>query len=278
MNLPQILLGFLLSLVVTYLGHKGRALAPSGVVGAIFVGTAIFGLGGWTWALLLIAFFVTSSILSRYREKEKAGLAEKFAKIGQRDLGQVLANGGWGALLAVANAVWPQPFLFAAFVGSMAAVNADTWATEVGVLSRQPPRLVTTGRPVPVGTSGGVSALGTAATALGGVTIGVVAAVLSVVDALWRGASPVVAPAILILIAGAAGLAGSLFDSLLGATVQGIYFCDTCGKETERPIHRCGARARQIRGWRWLDNDWVNFLASVFGSAVATLLAAALWV
>jgi len=276
MNPPQLLAGFLLSLLVGSLGYKGRALAPSGVVGAIVVGTAIFGLGGWAWGLLLVAFFVTSSILSRYREREKAGLAEKFAKTGQRDLGQALANGGWGALLAMANAVWPQPLLFAAFVGSMAAVNADTWATEVGVLSRQPPRLITTGRPVPVGTSGAVSALGVTATTLGGLTIGVWAAVLAVVDALWRDGTPILAPAVLILTAGLAGLAGSLFDSLLGATVQGLYFCDACGKETERSIHRCGARARQIRGWRWLDNDGVNFLASVFGSGVAALLAAAI--
>jgi len=127
-----------------------------------------------------------------------------------------------------------------------------------------------------VGTSGGVSALGITATALGGLSIGVVAAVLSLLDALWRGGTPVVAPAVLVAVAGAAGLAGSLFDSLLGATLQGIYFCDTCDKETERPIHRCGSAARHIRGWPWLNNDVVNFLASVFGSVVSILLSAAL--
>ena len=67
------------------------------------------------------------------------------------------------------------------------------------------------------------------------------------------------------------GLAGSLFDSLLGATVQAIYFCDRCVKETERVIHRCGTHARHLRGWRWLDNDLVNLLSSAGGAVVASL-------
>ena len=65
------------------------------------------------------------------------------------------------------------------------------------------------------------------------------------------------------------GVAGSAFDSLLGATVQAIYWCDTCAKETERQVHRCGARTRQVRGWRWLGNDLVNFFASAVGALVA---------
>ncbi len=276
MNLLQLLVGLLLSVMFSFLAYRVRALSLSGVAGAVVVGTAVFGLGGWVWALLLIAFFVTSSALSRYREGEKVRLAEKFAKTGQRDLGQALANGGWGALLAVANVAWPSPPLFAGFVGAMAAVTADTWATEVGVLSRQPPRLITTGRPVPVGTSGGVSALGITATALGGLSMGVLAAVFSLVDAMVRGGPPVVAPAVLVVVAGAAGLSGSLLDSLLGATLQGIYFCDACHKETERPVHGCGNPARHLRGWSWLNNDVVNSLASIFGSVVGLLLSAAL--
>jgi len=75
------------------------------------------------------------------------------------------------------------------------------------------------------------------------------------------------------LLAAGGGLAGALFDSLLGATVQGIYFCDRCRKETERPVHRCGAQTRRLRGWTWLNNDWVNFLSSLVGGLVAMELA-----
>jgi uncharacterized membrane protein len=72
-----------------------------------------------------------------------------------------------------------------------------------------------------------------------------------------------------VLIAVLGGVAGSLFDSLLGATVQAIYFCPTCQKETEQKLHTCGTPTTIKRGWRWLNNDWVNFISSLFGAAVA---------
>ncbi len=63
-----------------------------------------------------------------------------------------------------------------------------------------------------------------------------------------------------------AGLAGSLFDSFLGATVQAMYYCPTDKKETEKhPLHTCGTETVHIRGWEWLNNDWVNFACSAFG-------------
>lgn len=116
------------SSIIAWAGYRGRSLSPSGVVGAIIVGTLTFGLGGWTWGLLMIAFFISSSFLSRYRKDDKRGLAEKFAKTGQRDLGQALANGGWGAILAIAYSCRPDPILFAAFVGAMAALKGSSAA------------------------------------------------------------------------------------------------------------------------------------------------------
>lgn len=272
-DLIQILGGLLLSVLVGLAAYQRQSLTVNGVVGAVIVGTLIFGFGGWTWGLLLIVFFVSSSVLSRYREVEKESLAEKFAKGGQRDIGQVLANGGWGAALAVAHAFTPHPILWAAFIGAMAAVTADTWSTELGVLSRGQPRLITTGEPVPVGTSGGVSVLGTAATVAGSFFIGLVmfflhGLALVATGGSWGGLDPW-----LILMGGAGGLAGSLFDSLLGATLQGIYYCVRCAKETEKTRHGCGQVTRLVRGYRWLSNDLVNLFSSVVGSIVAAAVA-----
>ncbi len=163
--------GILFSLAIGGLGYWRGALSASGVLGAVLVGTPTFAFGGWDWGLLLIAFFTSSSGLSRYRAQAKEHVAEKFAKGARRDLGQALANGGMGALLAVASFLWPSPLWFAAFLGAMATVNADTWATELGVLSTRPPRLITTGRPVPAGTSGAVTALGFGAALAGGLFI-----------------------------------------------------------------------------------------------------------
>jgi len=265
--------GFLLSVLVGLAAYQRQTLARSGVVGAVITGTLIFGFGGWTWGLLLIAFFFSSSALSRYRELEKGELAEKFAKGSQRDIGQALANGGWGAVIAVAHAFTPHPLLWAAFIGAIASVTADTWATELGVLSRNQPRLIITGQPVPVGTSGGVSVLGTAATVAGGGFIGLVMWLLHALAAIVAGGSLGWRDLWLVVVGGVGGLAGSLFDSLLGATLQGIYYCDRCAKETEKTLHGCGQVTRLMRGYRWLNNDWVNLVSSVVGSVTAAAVA-----
>ena len=153
-----------------------------------------------------------------------------------------------------------NPLPWMAYLGAMATVNADTWATELGVISRQSPRLITSGQVVEAGTSGGISLFGTLATLGGAVVIGLVGA------AFHLGAG---APGML-LAATIGGVCGSLLDSLLGATIQAIYYCVTCQKETERhPEHTCGTPTRQTRGWDWLNNDFVNLIASLVGALVA---------
>ena len=266
--------GLLLSTAIAWAGARRRSLSPSGAYGAVVVGGLIFGLGGWIWGLLLIAFFATSSALSHYRSAQKQAVADHFAKTGRRDLGQVLANGGVGVILAAWYAATgaSQPLLFFAFAGALAAVNADTWATELGVLSREEPQLITSGERVPAGTSGGVSRLGLAAAAAGAWFIGFLGLALQALQGVlfvmpWSGRM-----LWLPLVAGVAGLSGCLVDSLLGATVQATYYCTFCGKETEQPMHRCGRQPLYVRGWHWLDNDWVNLLASIAGALVAAFL------
>jgi uncharacterized protein (TIGR00297 family) len=279
--LIQIILGIVLSGAIGLLAYWRGSLTRSGVLGAVIVGTAIFGFGGWTWGMLLITFFVLSSLLSKYKEAAKERVAaEKFDKGSRRDIGQALANAGAGALIAAAWWAAPGELLLAAFVGAMATVNADTWATEIGVLSRQAPRLITTWRRVEPGTSGGVSAQGTLATLVGGLVIGLAALGWIALDGALGGAgfARYAAPP-LTLIGGLAlcgalgGLAGSLFDSLLGATVQAIYWSQPRAKETEKRIDPDGTPNTLLRGFRWLNNDLVNFAASLFGA----LAAAAIW-
>jgi uncharacterized membrane protein len=164
------------------------------------------------------------------------------------------------ALLSVGYGLTGDSIWLAGLAGALAAVNADTWATELGVLSRRLPRMVTSGAAVEPGTSGAVSSLGVWAALSGAGLISATAAVAA--GKPW-----------LALIAAVSGVAGSLFDSLLGATVQSIYTCPTCSKETERhPLHSCGTATVPLRGWRWLDNDGVNFGASVVGALVSIAL------
>jgi uncharacterized protein (TIGR00297 family) len=273
----QLLLGLVLSALLGGLGYWRRSLTISGWLGAILVGTLIFGFGGWIWGLLLITFFVSSSWLSHYRRSDKEVVAEKFAKGGQRDIGQALANGGLAAIIAVSFARFSDPLLFAAFIGVMSTVNADTWATELGILSQVNPRLITSGEEVAPGTSGGVTRLGIWASVAGALLIGTVATALTQIWSLSSDDGWQLAAVSYPLLAVAGGLVGSLFDSLLGATVQGIYFCGHCAKETESPVHHCGQATRPLRGWRWLNNDVVNLFASLLGGLVAASLAWILW-
>jgi len=257
----QLGLGFLLAILIALLAWRAQALSKSGAWAAVLTGGIIFGVGAIPWAVLLLVFFISSSALSRAFRSQKLGVNEKYAKGSRRDWQQVFANGGLGMFLALVFALWPdQPWIWLAFTGAMAAVNADTWATELGVLSPTAPRLVTNGQVVERGTSGGISLLGGLAALAGGLLVGCVAALVSPG---WNGW-------VLIGAATLGGLAGSFFDSLLGATLQGIYYCPACQKETERhPLHSCGTETIQRRGWRIVDNEVVNFACSVMGALVA---------
>lgn len=257
--LTNLALALLISLIIAGLAYWRGSLSTSGAIGALVIGTLTFGLGGWEWGILLGIFFVSSSILSHFKEEEKKQAAEKFDKGHRRDFGQVMANGGLGSLVATFSALSPSPTWFPLFIGIMATVTADTWATELGTLSRRPPRLITNGRVVEVGTSGGISTLGTVVSLAGGLIIGLSAGFMV----------PELSPGVGALIGAVGGLIGSLFDSLLGATVQQIYYCDVCQKDTERQVHKCGNQTRPLRGWSWLNNDLVNFLASAVGGLVA---------
>jgi uncharacterized protein (TIGR00297 family) len=233
-----------------------------GAGAACLVGGTVLGFGGWAWAALLVFFFASSSALSfvKTSDPRKARAAETFEKGGRRDAAQVLANGGAAGMAALlAFFAEPQclPLFVGAFTGALAAATADTWATEIGVLSSRQPRMVTTGKVVPAGTSGGVTLLGSAVGLAGAVLIGLAASLMQG----WGGFT-------LLPVAVAGGLAGSLADSLLGAAVQASYICPRCEKVTESPVHRCGTRASLARGLPIINNDVVNLLATATGAVV----------
>ena len=260
----QIIYGFIRAIIIAYLAYRAHSLNVSAAVAATVVGTIVFGLGGLSWAILLMAFFITSSGLSRMFKKRKQGLDEKFSKGHERDAGQVFGNGGLATAFVLVHALYPESNIgWVGFAAALAAVNADTWATELGVLNPHPPLLIHNFKIVDKGTSGGISIIGTLASLAGSGLIGILAASFAPQPATWT----------IGIIVTLAGLAGSLFDSFLGATVQAMYYCPTDKKETEKhPLHTCGTETVHIRGWKWLENDWVNFACSAFGMAVALVI------
>ena len=254
--------GFLLAILVSFISYRAHALSKGGAISALFLGTIVFGIGGVQSAVVLLTFFITSSLLSRAFKNLKQSLTEKYSKGEQRDAGQVFGNGVLATGFLLFSALNPESGAgWIGFVASLAAVNADTWATELGVLDPTGPRLITNLRKrVEKGTSGGISLVGTLAAFMGSSLIAALAALFGSDWTLF----PIIA---------LAGFAGSLFDSYLGATVQAMYFCPKDQKETEKhPLHTCGTETVHLRGWKWLTNDWVNFACSAIGVVTALAL------
>ena len=143
-------------------------------------------------------------------------------------------------------------------------MTADTWGTEIGLLAKGSPRSIITLKKTETGTSGAVSFVGLAGGAIG-------ALLIAISGTFWMTAGMI--PTLVIMVV-ASGVAGSLIDSVFGATVQAKYRCEVCGKITERTIH-CGSQAQLIGGLRWVDNDAVNWACAIGGALFLILLSAA---
>ncbi|TLS50062.1 DUF92 domain-containing protein [Paenibacillus antri] len=263
------------SVAIAGAAYAKRSLSGTGFLAAVALGTCMYSLGSAIWFGSLIAFFISSTLWSKWKKRAKETAESAYEKSGRRDAGQVFANGGLGLLLCAAHWAWPHPLWWYAFLGVMASVTADTWATEIGGLSRTPPRSIKTGRRVPPGTSGGVSGLGLAASLAGGLFIG--AAAWTLLTAIPGQAAPdaVAAPVRLIAwvgVAGLAGIIGSLTDSWIGAAWQQMYRCAECGREIEQVRH-CDKPAVRIRGRAGWNNDVVNVAGSLAGGLFAASLA-----
>ena len=257
--IARALVGFAIAAAVSVAARRTRSLSRGGAIAATILGTLAVT-AGWTWGAILILYFASSTALSHFgRARKELQTSTIVAKGGERDAVQVLANGAMFGGAALAFILHPHVRWIALGAGSLAASTADTWATEIGTLSRSDPRSILTGRRVPVGTSGGVSMPGTLAMVAGAMFIGAIMIAfgwtLEVVN--W-------------VIIG--GIAGGVLDSLLGATLQARRWCDTCNRETERDTHDCGAETRALRGFGWMDNDIVNFLSAAAGGLAAALL------
>jgi len=145
-----------------------RWVRRSGALVGIPLGALVLRLGGLGGFLVLTAFFLLGTGLTRlgYARKEAQGVAEGAG--GRRGASHAMANCGTGLLVLLLRALL-QPdglgsaLLWAAYVGSFAAAASDTASSEVGQLIGKHPISPRTFRPVAVGTEGAVSLEGTLA-------------------------------------------------------------------------------------------------------------------
>lgn len=257
----KMVIGLLFILFLSYSAWKMKSLSTSGMVGAFLVGSAIFIGFSWEGLILLGCFFVSSSVLGKVKAKRKVDLGDILVKGDQRDIIQVMANGGIPAVVAIiyffTKDVNSTIFIIL-FTVSLAAATSDTWASEVGTLSRSKPRMLLTLRKVETGTSGAVSVLGTFAGIAGALFFSAIASITFPLS---------IKMVVYITIF---GFLGNIFDTLLGQTVQIKYKCVVCHKLTEKRMH-CQTYGAKTKGYLFLNNDSVNFLSILFTTGLAFL-------
>jgi len=249
------------------LSYKTKIVDTSGLIAGFVVGLSVFIFGGWKWFVTILAFHLIAGAFTKYKYEVKRRLGVAERKGGARSWKNVLANGGVAMCFAVIEFALPYDLFFAGFLGAVATACADTLATEIGMLSKSYPRLITNlKRRVPPGSSGGITLLGELAILFAGFVIATITYLVGAISwPLWK---------LYAVVIGACFI-GSTIDSVLGATVQAQFRCAKCNKITEWS-HHCGVPAIHISGCRSIDNHVVNFLATFSGGLTAILLLLAL--
>ena len=215
---------------------SARALRAVTTLGAVVGGVLAFLLfiaGGPGTFAVLVAVFLGTWIATRigHGRKRRLGTAEDRSG---RSAVQVGANVAIPALAVLAGVAsrHPAAWLVAASA-SLAELAADTVSSELGQAVSDSAYLITDFRPVPVGTNGGISVIGSLAGAAGAIAVTTVALASGIIAAHWW--LPVMA----------AGTLGMFVDSVLGATLE-------------------------RRGW--LNNDAVNLLSTLVAALFALFL------
>ncbi len=247
-SLPLLLLVVLLSALGAWAFFRMGLLTKQAAVVVYFLAVYFLGVLGVNWLLPVLAFFFTSVLLTKVNSARKG----RQSSANRRNSWQVLANIFWALLISAVFLVTGDaqlPYLFAALI---AAVTADTWASETGPVFHRRSFSVGECRWRESGVSGGISLAGS----VSGLTGALLIAALSVF--LFDGSLD----AGLILAIGAAGWLSSFVDTLLGAFAE---------PHLERSAW---FRKQQGRVEGITPNDVVNLLGSVVAPVFYLLLRA----
>ncbi|KAF9466690.1 integral membrane protein DUF92-domain-containing protein [Collybia nuda] len=295
---------FGLALLLSTHGIRKKSLSLSGGFTAFIVGFGIMAGGLKTFGVSLIVFYLLGSRATKYGKKRKVGYEEGYQEAGYRSGWQVLCN-SLSALIAasvwnatyvpgsvqahilsglvkpegraytpngwcvVGDDKWSRGLVFAT-LGHFACCLGDTLASELGILSKSEPRLITNLKVVPRGTNGGMSVEGTVWSIVGGGVMGTVMGACLLLENKACGVGSLTA---LVGWGAFAGGFGSLVDSLLGATVQQTRYSGDRHLILQDDTRTNGRDIRVVSGWNILTNNQVNLVSSIITAIV--LLASA---
>ncbi|MHA1135546.1 MAG: DUF92 domain-containing protein [Candidatus Thorarchaeota archaeon] len=287
--------GLLVMSLIGALAYKAHFVDISGLFAAFVVGFTIWYTGGPASFVIILFFFMSAGLATKYKYKTKVKKNVAQEGKGKRSWVNVFGSGiipmmfsmamyiaAMVPVLAVAG--WPF-FLFGGYVGSVATTSADTLASEVGVFSKSKPRLITNlRRKVPGGTIGAVSLLGEGVAVFAGLLIGVIAVVFAIFTPTWipglvTSESIIVWEYVLFLVPLSilTAFIGCNIDSLLGAVLQNRFVCEICGAVTDKEFH-CDYETKYVGGFKSFTNMHVNLGSSVTGAVLGIVLGAGLFV
>ena len=206
-------------LIFSAISFQRRLLDRDGTIIANIMGLAIYLLGGISSFLTVLLFFTVAELAT------KVGRSTIGSEHERRTIGNIIGNGA-PALIALALGS------NIAFYGAIAAALSDTLSSEIGLLSKRKPRLITNFKEVEPGTDGGVTVLGFLAGLIGAFFIAAIGAFIY-------------KDIFIVVIITISGFIGCIVDSILGA-------------------------AFEIKGM--LNNTQVNFLGSASGALIAYVL------
>ena len=301
--------GIVLARRISNSGLRKRSLSKSGALSAFTVASLALATS-WRNGITLLAFYWTSSKLTRLGSKIKSNFQEGVTEGGERGAGQVLAcsligvicacirrivvgrdgpllllsGGAAGSTATASSLALFGDQLTLAYVAFFACCAGDTWASELGILSKSPPRLITKPwQKVKPGSNGGVSLVGLGASAAGGMLMGLLHGVFvpggiasllpflpsSIVSDSLPLSQVIREVVVLTFVGFLGGFGGSLLDSFLGATIQATYYDESAKKIVKRP----GPTVRNMGGWGFLSNEMVNVVSTALSALVAALIA-----
>jgi len=265
--------GVLLPATLMWLAVRQKSLTTAAGISAGLLTGALAFVAGWEWAVAVDAYLLGLIAWIPFRRQTKQEPLDRPEAQAMLRPADVLAPLAWPVATAMANAVLGETSVsLVIYAGALASSTADLWATEIGVLSPDPPRDLVRGSSVSPGTVGAVSLLGIVAAVLGAWSIGFVAMATKTLPPLFTRQPMDTHWGLLPLICAFAGLMGMISDSALGSIAQAMYHCPRCDRPTDRPRHHCGAETQKVRGWRGLTNPMVDLIASMIGGAVALAL------
>lgn len=257
----NLIIGIVISSCIAFIAYKKRSLSLSGVIAAIIVGTIIYYLGGVLSFTLMMGFFISSSILSKLLKERKKALDKIHEKGDRRDWVQVVANGGVAIVYLILYRYYNNETFLVISSISFAVSNSDTWASEVGVLSKGKTVSIITFKKIEKGISGGISLLGTLSALAGATFISIVFSILYIVLNGFK--IEIYYWSILIVLL---GFLGSIIDSILGATIQGHYYDEENNCVTEKK------KGKLIKGIKIVNNDIVNILSNLLATTMALII------